>query len=212
MSASKGASIAAVVGRRLLQCRLCALLLLMACVQHMHAWKHHPLKPIISWKKCLAPILTGLSLWSAAPISSVHAAGTREIANVATSGIVFKDTLRISAFQDPKVSGVVLYLSDFDRPLTEKLAKDFFNDPSTASLACAKTGDVTFSKDINLSSEGEEIFEESRNLFFKQIRVRRIIDKQTKTIVYVAYNTRFNKNDDSNKARFRSSMCAIHAE
>ncbi len=94
---------------------------------------------------------------------------SREIASIPTSGFIFKDTLKIHAIQDPQVSGVTLYLSDFARPLTEKLTGgDFFNDPSGSSLACAQTRPVTLSQTVLRSgSEGEEVFEESRNLFFK---------------------------------------------
>ena len=50
-----------------------------------------------------------------------HAA--RTIGEIQGSGLVFKDTLKVEAFSDPKVSGVQLYLSDFQRPAAEKLAK-----------------------------------------------------------------------------------------
>merc|ERR1711907_72936 len=65
------------------------------------------------------------------------AEGKRVVGEVQTSGLVFKDTLRVEAFDDPKVSGVQLYLSDFQRPVTEKLAKgDVFSDPSQGGLGC----------------------------------------------------------------------------
>lgn len=59
--------------------------------------------------------------------------------------------LNFIAFQDPKVEGVTIYLADFERPITEKLAKDFFDDPTSTSLTCArgtniKVGDI--SKDL----------------------------------------------------------------
>ena len=70
------------------------------------------------------------------------------------------------ALEDPKVQGVVLYLSDFDRPITEKLQKDFFSDPSSSSLTCVRTGQI-IARDINTSPEGEDVFEQNRNFFFK---------------------------------------------
>jgi catabolite regulation protein CreA len=56
-----------------------------------------------------------------------------------------------AAFQDPKVEGVTIYLADFERPINEKLAKNFFDDPTSTSLTCArgtniKVGDI--SKDL----------------------------------------------------------------
>jgi catabolite regulation protein CreA len=129
------------------------------------------------------------------------------------SGLVFKDTLQIERFEDPKVRGVVLYVSNFDRPITEKLSGgNFFNDPSYASVACARTGPVTIADTINKSLQGEEVFEESRSLLFKTLRVQRIYDEEKKTVVYVSFNTRLDKNDDTNKSRFKSSLCAIHLE
>jgi len=49
------------------------------------------------------------------------------------------------------VKGVTLYVSDFKRPITERIAKDFFSDPSQASITCAKTGTIELG---NVSGEG----------------------------------------------------------
>lgn len=118
----------------------------------------------------IAPCLLSLNtLLAPFSIHDVAVATNREVASIPTSGLIFKDNLKINSIQDPKVKGVAIYLSDFERPLTEKLSKDFFNDPSSSSLTCVKTGEIELSKDISLSSEGEEVFEESRNLFFKVI-------------------------------------------
>lgn len=101
------------------------------------------------------------------PIPSL--ASAKLVGDFATSGIIFKDTLKISSIQDPKLPSMVLYLSDFDRPINEKLSGNLFDDPSSSSLSCAQVGNVLPSqlKDISDNIAGEEIFEESRNLFFK---------------------------------------------
>ena len=101
-------------------------------------------------------------------------ADSRLVGEIAGSGIVFKDTLNIESFDDPKVKGVTLYISNFQRPLNERLSKDFFNDPSFASVACAKTGPISIADNIEMGKQGEEVFEESRSLLFKQLRVQRI--------------------------------------
>ena len=44
-------------------------------------------------------------------------AAPRVVGEVQTSGLIFKDTLKVEAFDDPKVAGVQLYLSDFMRPV-----------------------------------------------------------------------------------------------
>jgi CreA protein len=41
---------------------------------------------------------------------------------------------------------------------------------------------------IATGSKGEEVFSERMSLFFKSIAVRRIYDKTTDTLVYVAYS------------------------
>ena len=135
-------------------------------------------------------------------------ANVREVGDIETTGFFLKDKLKVSAFTDPKVTGVTLFLSDFDRPALEKL-NNVFDDPSSASISCVKSGPISI-QGIDTSKSGEEIFEESKNLIFKQIRVRRLFDKQSNSLIYVSYNTRLNKGDDTNKSRFKSSMCAVN--
>jgi catabolite regulation protein CreA len=42
--------------------------------------------------------------------------------------------------------------------------------------------------------------------------VRRIIDPSSKNVVYVSYSQKVVSNDDSNKSRFKSSLCAVHID
>ena len=70
------------------------------------------------------------------------------------------------AFEDPKIEGVTIYLADFERPITEKLQKDFFDDPTSTSLTCARAAAIKVG-DINKDPQGEEVFEVNRSLFFK---------------------------------------------
>jgi len=140
------------------------------------------------------------------------AAESRQIGEIRGSGLVFKDTLNIEAFEDPKVRGVTLYISNFQRPLTERLQKDFFSDPSQAALGCAKTGEVSIADNIAVGKGGEEVFEEKKSLLFKELKVQRIYDQDKNTMVYVSFNTRLDKNDDTNKSRFKSSICAVNLD
>jgi CreA protein len=98
--------------------------------------------------------------------------GSREVGEIKASGIFFKDTLTVESFDDPKVQGVTLYISNFQRPLNERLQKDFFSDPSTASVGCAKTGPIAVADNIAIGKAGEEVFEENKSLLFKQLRVQ----------------------------------------
>ncbi|EOD32501.1 hypothetical protein EMIHUDRAFT_456079 [Emiliania huxleyi CCMP1516] len=132
-----------------------------------------------------------------------------DVADIPASGLVFKDTIKIEGFTDPKVSGVKLYVADFQRPITEKLQKDFFNDPTQASVTCARTGPVKLLEAVEPNGEGEEVFSQSRSLFFKSVKVRRVYDKEANTIVYVSYSVRLSKSEDDNKSRFKSTMCTV---
>ena len=112
-------------------------------------------------------IFLGISILSNNPQSSL-ANEIKTIGDIPTSGFFFKDSLKILSIQDPKIPQINLYLSDFDRPITEKLANNFFNDPSSSSLTCVQTSPIDRSKiKISDNMDGEEVFEESRNLFFK---------------------------------------------
>ena len=132
------------------------------------------------------------------------------IGEISGYGIVFRDTLTVERFTDPKIEGITLYVSNFQRPLAERLQKDFFSDPSVASVGCAKTGPVKMSPSIAKGKGGEEVFEEAKSLLFKTLRVQRLYDEETNTVVYVSFNTRLDKSEDGNKSRFKSSVCAVN--
>ena len=148
-----------------------------------------------------------------APPPAALAESSKIIGEISGSGLVFKDTLTVERFVDPKIDGVTLYISNFQRPLTERIQKDFFSDPSFASVGCAKTSPrATIDPSINKSKGGEEVFEEAKSLLFKTLRVQRIYDEEKNAVVYVSFNTRLDKGSDSNKSRFKSSICAVSLE
>jgi len=149
-------------------------------------------------------VLSGVTLANPTP-----ALAARQVGEFGTSGLVFKDTLNVESFDDPKVDGVTLYISDFSIPITEKM-NTLFSDPGAVGITCAKTGPITMKKDVSKSKAGEEVFVESKSLFFgKSIKVRRIFDEAKNTLLYVSYSDRIDKSTDSNKSRFKSALCAI---
>lgn len=158
----------------------------------------------------LSSLLLANTMSPMLPGGEANAMESRLVGEIAGSGIVFKDTLNIESFDDPKVKGVTLYISNFQRPLNERLSKDFFNDPSFASVACAKTGPISIADNIAVGKQGEEVFEENRSLLFKQLKVQRIYDKEKNTVIYASFNTRLDKKSDTNKSRFKSSVCAVN--
>ncbi|GMH51440.1 hypothetical protein TL16_g01011 [Triparma laevis f. inornata] len=136
------------------------------------------------------------------------------VAVVCASEIILQYLTHPHSFADPKIPEVSLYISNFQRPITERISSGgaFFNDPSFASVGCVKTspGKVTVSDKVNKNLGGEEVFEEAKSILFKTLRVQRVYDTETNTVVYVSFNTRLDKSEDSNKSRFKSSICAVN--
>ena len=94
----------------------------------------------------------------------------------------------VEAVPDPKVGGITCHLVHFDRSVIDRLTKgNWFENPSNSSISCQQTGPIVIGN-IVTSPKGEEVFSERMSLFFKSIAVRRIYDKTTDTLVYVAYS------------------------
>lgn len=158
--------------------------------------------------------LAGLTLFSNPSFCPpAHADGSTVVGSIKGSGLLFKDTLQIESFDDPKVKGVKLYISNFQIPVTERFSKgQFFSDPSTASISCARNKQISIADTVAKGPSGEEVFEESKSLLFKTLRVQRIYDEESNTMIYVSFNTRLDKESDDNKSRFKSSICAINLD
>ena len=101
-------------------------------------------------------------------LSPAYAQDVRRIGEIPTSGFIFKDSLKLVAIKDPKIPGITIYLSDFDKSIVDKVMTPF-DDPSSSSVTCVQTGPALISKEnaISEGKEGEEVFDEARNLFFK---------------------------------------------
>ena len=94
----------------------------------------------------------------------------------------------VEAVADPKISGVTCHVVHFDRSVIDRLSKgNWFENPSNSGISCQQTGPIVIGK-ITTSAKGEEVFSQRMSLFFKSIAVRRIYDKTTDTLVYVAYS------------------------
>lgn len=97
------------------------------------------------------------------------------------------DKVCISAFDDPKVSGVACHIS---QARTGGLSGTFglAEDPSRFSIACRQVGPIT--ADISKLADEEKVYSESTSLFFKHTHVFRAVDKKRNTLVYVAISDR----------------------
>ena len=93
----------------------------------------------------------------------------------------------IEAIADPKVKGVTCHVAYFERGLIDRLQKGkWFEDPSNSSLSCRQTGPIVIG-DIDKSKDGEKVFSQRQSLIWKSVRVTRVYDETTNTLVYLAH-------------------------
>lgn len=94
----------------------------------------------------------------------------------------------IEAITDPEVSGVTCHIAYFDRSVIDRLSKgNWFEEPSDSSIACRQTGPITIGE-IDLSEDGEEVFNQGISLIWKQQVVNRIYDKKNDTLIYLSHS------------------------
>ncbi|MFZ4762176.1 MAG: CreA family protein [Alphaproteobacteria bacterium] len=101
----------------------------------------------------------------------------------------------VDALPDPKIKGVVCYLSRFQRSAVDRVvgmfkSKNPFVDPSNSSLACRQIASAIEIGDIDMSKSGEEIFNHGISLIFRDLKVLRMYDKENNVLVYLSYSTR----------------------
>ena len=97
------------------------------------------------------------------------------------------DKVCVSDFEDPKVPGVVCFVSQarkggWGQPL------GLNEDPSNFSVACRQLGPITV--DISTLPESEEAFSEKTSILFKATRIYRLPDKKHNTLIYLAISSK----------------------
>lgn len=157
--------------------------------------------------------LLGLTAAGVMTLAAGSARATSKVGEFEASGFIFKDSVEAVSVEDPDVKGVTIYISDFHRSLSDKLNKDFFNEPSQASVTCALTGPLQI-KDYKAISgpQGHEVFSERKGLSLfqnKTLRVRRLYDDKNNTLLYVAYSTRLDGSKNTSGSRYKTSICAL---
>jgi CreA protein len=83
------------------------------------------------------------------------------------------------------VSGVTCHIASIEANLS-------FSDPSDSSISCRQTGQITAEMlaNIDTSASGEVVFKQSKSIFFKTMKVRRIYDRENQTLLYLSYTTK----------------------
>ena len=92
----------------------------------------------------------------------------------------------VEVFDDPVVGGVSCYLS---RAKTGgiKGAVGLAEDKADASVACRQVGTISFKGKV---PQQDEVFTERASLFFKHVRVVRMVDARRNALVYLVYSDR----------------------
>lgn len=117
-------------------------------------------------------------------VLGLAACSDKEVADVSLGLFTTKD-IKIQTFDDPKIPGVTCHISHVEANLD-------FADPSDMSIACRQTGEITAAmlKDIDRSKNGEVIFSTSKSILFKNLKIRRILDSSSQTLLYLSYSTK----------------------
>ncbi len=107
-----------------------------------------------------------------------------EVGDVSLGVFTTKD-IKLDAFSDPVVTGVTCHVSSIEANLD-------LSDPSDSSIACRQTGPITMEMidQIDKSKNGEVLFTKSKSIFFKTMKIRRILDSENQTLMYLAYSTK----------------------
>lgn len=110
--------------------------------------------------------------------------GDNEVGDISLGMFTMKD-IKLNTLVDPLVPGVTCHIASIEANLS-------FSDPSDSSISCRQTGEITaemISK-IDKSKSGEIVFKKSKSIFFKTMKVRRIFDTESQTLMYISYATK----------------------
>ncbi|GAL02286.1 conserved uncharacterized protein CreA [Photobacterium aphoticum] len=107
-----------------------------------------------------------------------------EVGDVSLGMFTLKD-IKIGHMEDEIVTGVTCHIASVEADLS-------LSDPSDSSISCRQTGDITpeMIAKIDKSKSGEVVFKQSKSIFFKTMKVRRIYDPENQTLLYLSYTTK----------------------
>lgn len=96
--------------------------------------------------------------------------------------------IKVEAFTDPDIPGVVCHIAYFDRSVLDRLRQgNWFENPSNSSVSCTRIGAINLAG-VRSTHAGQEVFSQRQSLFFKNVAVRRIVDLDHSTLVYVSHS------------------------
>ncbi|WGS63742.1 CreA family protein [Vibrio lentus] len=107
-----------------------------------------------------------------------------EVGDVSLGFFTMKD-IKMSSLDDDKIAGVTCHIASIEANLS-------LSDPSDSSISCRQTGEITpeMIAQIDKSKSGEVVFKQSKSIFFKTMKVRRIYDAENQSLLYLSYTTK----------------------
>lgn len=107
-----------------------------------------------------------------------------EVGDVSLGMFTTKD-IKIEVLTDPAVPGVTCHMSNIVADLD-------LADPSDMSISCRQTGEITpaMIAAIDKSKSGDIVFKKSKSIFLKSLKIRRIYDDSSQSLLYIAYSTK----------------------
>jgi CreA protein len=107
-----------------------------------------------------------------------------EVGDISLGAFTTKD-IKLNTLVDPIVTGVTCHVASIEADLS-------LSDPSDSSISCRQTGEITSAMiaAIEKSKSGDVVFKKSKSIFFKSMKIRRVYDQQSQTLMYVSYSTK----------------------
>jgi len=100
-------------------------------------------------------------------------------------GLFTTQDIKLNILKDPIVTGVTCHVASIEADLS-------LSDPSDSAIACRQTGPITAAMitQIDKSKSGEVVFKKSKSIFFKTMKIRRVFDAKSQTLMYISYSTK----------------------
>jgi CreA protein len=118
----------------------------------------------------------------------VAACGSRETEVGEFSNDLLGNEIMVEALRDPAIPGVVCHVAYFDRSVLDRMRQgDWFENPSNSSVSCQRIGPIDLAG-ASTARAGEEIFNQRASLFFKNVALRRIVDLENRSLIYVSHS------------------------
>jgi CreA protein len=125
---------------------------------------------------------------AAAAALMLAACGDREGQVGEFSNDLLGNEVMVEALRDPAIPGVVCHVTYFDRSVLDRLRQgNWFENPSNSGISCQRIGPIDL-RGVRSTQAGQEIFNQRQSLFFKNVAVRRIVDLENSSLVYVSHS------------------------